>query len=130
MFSASTNAVTLARRLIAQANRMDNALRRGITKIAAAIDKGQTENLRGSNAAAPGTYPVPARSGNLLQSHFFEVEKHNLAFVGNIAKHAIDVHEGLGGNRKHGRRAFLDDAVETVDPQELLAIEIRKEAAR
>ena len=91
------------------------------------VDRYQVENLRGSNAAESGDYPVPSRTGHLLGTHFWDVKSETLAVVGNTAEYAVDIHEGLGSSAPHGRRPFLDDAAEATDAVEIMAVEVRKE---
>lgn len=121
----TTNAGTLARNYAARIRELDAALKRGLQKAAALVDREQVKRLSGSNTAAPGDYPVPARTGNLLGSHFFHVESSRLAIVGNTAQHAVEIHEGRGNSTAHGRRPFLDDAAEAVDIAEPVMAEAR-----
>lgn len=105
---------------------MQSAMTMALRRAANAIDGEQTKRLGGSNTAAPGAYPVPARTGHLHQKTFWDVPRATLAFVGNRATYAHAVHEGLGSNRTHGRRPFLDDAVAAVDWVEPMAIAVRQ----
>lgn len=103
---------------------LKKALKRGLTKAAAKVDRAQVDNLRGG--VEPGDYPVPVRTGDLLGSHFFTVPDYTHAIVGNSSGHAIAIHEGKRSSAPYGRRPFLEDAVEEVDVAETLAIEIRR----
>lgn len=121
----TTNAGALARNYASRIRELDAALKRGLQKAAALVDREQVKRLSGSNAAAPGDYPVPARTGHLLGSHFFRVESSRLAIVGNTAQYAVEIHEGSGNSAKHGRRPFLDDAANAVDIAEPVMAEVR-----
>lgn len=125
----TTNAATLARAYAARLRALDAALERGLKKAAASIDREQVKRLSGSNAAPAGDYPVPARTGHLLQSHFFRVESSRLAIVGNTAQYAVEIHEGRGNSSRHGRRPFLDDAAAAVDAGEIVLGELRQALA-
>ena len=121
------NADQIAEKYRDRTRRLSGAVERGMRRIAAEIDREQVRRLSGGRGASPGSYPVPARTGHLLQSHFFTVESPLLAFVGNTARYAIAVHEGRGSSGPHGRRPFLDDAAASVDAAELMAIDVRRE---
>lgn len=127
MSKITTNADELAKAYQERAAALTPAVARGLLKAAVAVDIAQVENLRGSNADAPGSYPVPARSGHLLGAHFFEVQNEHLAIVGNSAEYALPIHEGQGSSAKYGRRPFLDDAVDKVDPTAIVQAEVSKE---
>lgn len=115
MAGITSNAGNIYRRWEKRRQSLDAARKKGLRNAAAAIDAAQVENLAGSNAAAPGSYAVPNRSGNLMGSHFFQVKSSSMAIVGNKAAYALAIHEGLGSSKVHGRRPFLDDAVESTD---------------
>lgn len=155
MAGVTTNAGELAARYDKRLSRLDAALKRGITRVAVAVDNAQVENLRGGTNA--GDYPIPVRTGTLLGAHFFRVTGIRQAVVGNTASYAGAVHRGVHktiqvsghereaktvfGLRKtvsqqvpqHSRtlaikgRPFLDDAVHSVDAAELMAIDIERE---
>lgn len=127
MLRSRHNADEIAAKYRRRAARLTRGVERGLRRVAARIDAEQAKRLSGSNTARPGSYPVPARTGHLLQSHFFTVASARLAFVGNTARYAIDVHEGRRGSARHGRRAFLDDATAAVDASAEMAIEVRRE---
>lgn len=125
MLRTHNNAAAIAAKYRERAEKLTEAVARGLRRVAAAIDRAQVKNLSG--AGAPGTYPVPARTGHLRQSHFFTVESDVLAFVGNTARYAIDIHEGRSSSSKYGRRPFLDDAAEAVRAVDEFAFEVRRE---
>lgn len=122
--TVKTNASDVARVYGAIEKHIEPALLRGITKAVAAVDKAQVTRLAGSNAAEPGSYPVPARTGHLLGAHFFEVQSSRLAIVGNAAAYAEAIHEGFGSSAVHGRRPFLDDAADAEKPGEIVMAEV------
>lgn len=113
MTDVTTNALKLAQTFRRRIRALDAGLRKGLRNAAIQVDNAQVDLLRGG--VNPGDYPIPVRSGNLLQGHFFDVKSDYLAVVGNTARYALPVHEGLGGHAVHGRRPFLDDAVERED---------------
>lgn len=121
----TSNARQLARRYQQRAERLNGALRKGLTRAAAQVDRAQVENLRGPKGP-PGGYPVPVPTGALLQAHFFNVASYKLAVVGDTAKHAVVVHEGRGSSRPYGRRPFLDDAAASVDTTGIVQAAVRE----
>ena len=127
MINVRTNASQLAAKFRQRAERLGGALKAGLRTVAAQIDRYQVENLRGADSADPGDYPVPARTGHLLGTHFWDVKSETFAVVGNTAEYAVDIHEGRGSSAPHGRRPFLDDAAEAVDGVEIMVVELRKE---
>ncbi|RCX32076.1 hypothetical protein [Thioalbus denitrificans] len=112
----TSNALAIARRWNTRRGQLDGALRRGLRKGAAAVDREQVRNLSGSGADAPGSYPVPVRKGTLRGGHFFQVENARLAIVGNTTVYAARIHD---------ERPFLDDAAEDVDAGEYIRDEMR-----
>lgn len=114
---ADSNAAALARKYRERLQRMDAALRRGLYKAAAAVDREQQKNLSGSAGDPAGAYPVPVRTGNLRRATFINVRGSRLAIVGNTAEYALAIHRN---------RPFLDDAAAAVDAGEIMAIEVRK----
>lgn len=107
------------------------AVAAGLRDVAITVERAAEKNLRGGGSAAPGSYPVPVRTGNLrrsLQSRFDERQ----SMVINSAVYARAIHEGFQpyGNpkaRRIGRRPFLQDAVDSIDATEIMAIRINKE---
>jgi phage gpG-like protein len=107
------------------------AVTAGLRDIAITVERAAAKNLRGGGSAAPGSYPVPIRSRNLrssLQSRFEERQ----SMVINSAVYARAIHEGFQpyGNpkaRRIGRRPYLQDAVDSINPTEIMAIRINKE---
>ena len=118
------NPEQLARDFKKRANGLSKAISTGLRNAAIKVDNEQVNNLRGGSA--PGDYPIPVRSGNLLGSHFFKIKNSVTALVGNTASYALAIHDGKGRHEVYGRRPFLDDAVEAVDVQG----EVRKETSK
>ncbi len=108
-----STAGALANKFYRRARSVEAALKQGLRNAVVKIDNAQIDNLK--SGASPGDYPIPVRTGNLLQGHFFKTIGNLSALVGNTTSYAINVHEGTGANQVHGRRPFLDDAVESVD---------------
>lgn len=125
MTGITSNALAVAGRIQAKLRALDNAVGRGLRKVAATVEREQIKRLGGA-AKTPGVYPVPARTGHLRRETFFEVKTSRFALVGNTATYALAVHEGLGSSKKYGRRPFLEDAVNEVDSNAIMAVEIRK----
>lgn len=124
-----TNASAIADRFRYRVAQLRGGITRGLRKWAAEVDAEQVDLIRGGEN--PGDYPVRVRpagegGGGLLKGHFFKLTSATTAVVGNRSDHAVHVHEGLHGNAVHGRRPFLDDAVQAVDGQAIMAVELRK----
>lgn len=118
MFREQSNADALARRYKKRARKTRGAVRKGLRRIAERIDLEQAKNLRGGDDAAPGSYPVPIRTGNLFQSRFYHVQSDRLAVVGNAAFYAGKIHE---------TRPFLDDAAAAVDELKIMSETLEEE---
>lgn len=114
----TTNANKIARKFRRRAQRLSGTIAKLLLQAAVAIDAKQVDNLSGSNTAAPGSWPVPNRTGNLMGSHFWEVRGSQLAVVGNTAGYAAKIHED---------RPFLDRAVDDVNVLNLFARGIQRE---
>ena len=107
------------------------AVAEGLRDVAITVERAAAANLRGPKSAAPGSYPVPIRSNKLrlsLQSRFGQRE----SMVINSALYARAVHDGFTpyGN-PHARysivpRPYLQDAVDSTDISEVMAIRIDK----
>ena len=116
MTQISTNAKELYAKWLRRKSAMDKARRIGLRSAAIAVDRAQVKNLGGSGDA--GSYPVPVRTGNLRGGHFFDTQRSDFAVIGNTTVYATVVHKD---------RPFLDDAAESVDTVEHMAIAFRKE---
>ncbi len=114
----TTNAGEIARRYKRRADELPRSIRKRLREAAKAVNREALNRLHGGEA--PGDYPVPVRSGNLLQGQDFGVTS-QYAVVFNTSGHAVHIHEGQGSSKPHGRRPFLDDAVETVNPAGMVA---------
>lgn len=129
MFKVSSNAEQLAARNRRRRQAMSTAIREGLHTIVVAVDKAQVKNLSGDKGAAPGSYPVPNRTGNLFRGAFFKVDPRtrNFAVVGNTTKYAAAVHNGRPTNKGPQRpRPFLDDAAKSVPTTKLMAVAIAR----
>lgn len=118
-----TNAAKIAALFRSRAQNLERALRRAWRKIGIEIDRKQADNLRGGEA--PGDYPVPVRTGDLLRERFFDARRADYLIVGNKSAHAVSVHKGLGPNTPYDPREFLTDAINDVPALEILRNEIK-----
>lgn len=114
---------------------LDAGLHKGFKRAALAINTAAEDNLRGAKTAPAWSYPVPARTGNLLGSQNYKVEPGLVAYVFNNATYAGAVHSGRmsswAGRGKHriiygDARPFLDDAVKDNPPELPIRTEIGK----
>lgn len=108
----------LPARMRARSDALDRAIQIFLRDTAAAVDREATRNLSGGGA--PGTYPVPRRTGNLARQQGHSAARRT-AVVWNAAPYAGAVHEGFQpyGNPRASwmpGRPFLTDAVAKVDP--------------
>ena len=131
MINVLTNAKQLAAKWRQRRVALSAAARKGRRNAAIAVDREQEKNLEGGTSA-PGSYPVPVRTGNLRRGAFFDATHSTFAIVGNTAAYAMAIHSGDmttkdGLNYSLKGRPFLDDAAEAVDVVELMAIPIRRE---
>ena len=114
----------LTRSLARQGREIGPALRRFNQRIAALVEQGARKNLTG--AGAPGSYPVPIRTGALRGSLASESDQTS-ATIFATAEYAGAVHVGYRAyGRPNGKvippRPFLADALEQTDiPGELNA---------
>lgn len=116
MIRFTTNAGKIANRLREKLLFMDRAIPDGLQRAAIKINAEALKNLSGNHADAPGSFPVPNRTGNLFRSQNWEMSPdRRSAFVFNAAPYAIEIHEGRDTSAKYGRRPFLDDASNKID---------------
>ena len=112
---------------------LDAGLAKRLKKATVMVNTYAENNLGGSNGAAPCTYPVPARTGNLRRSQQFKLVDPTFSMVFNTAAYAGAIHEGYvsrwAGRGKHvmashARRPFMHDAVDKAAPDMVIANEI------
>ena len=121
-------AIEYARR----ATEVPAAAKRGFRNVLVAIDRAAVKNLSGGGDAAPGSYPVPIRRGNLRRGQGMRQTGDTQGFVFNRTAYANAIHsKGFNayGNPHapfYGPRPFLDDAVESVDILDVYTRPIRK----
>jgi hypothetical protein len=116
MYNIFTNASQLAADLRRRTALMESALDSAFKNSLIEINRAALRKLDGSNTAAPGSYPVPNRTGHLFREQNWEFGgNRRTAFVFNRAVYATDIHEGKVSSARHGRRPFLDDAAASVD---------------
>jgi len=113
----NTNAGLLAKKYIRRGKRFVVGVNRGLFKATHKVNNQAVEYLGGSNDAAPGSWPIPNRTGNLFRAQgatFYG----NAGFIFNTAKYATKIHED---------RPWLDRALEKVDVISTVVDEARKE---
>lgn len=130
MFKVIDNAATIAKHFRRKVQAMRQAVRKGVRNAAIKINRKQIDFLSGNNNAAPGSYPVPNRTGNLMRSAGWAIEPvAPIAYVFNTAGYAVDIHEGTGGSERYQRRPFIDDAAEQVAVIDVMSQPIREALA-
>jgi len=119
-----SNAPNLARRWVARGDAVPDAVARGVRKVVFTVENKAEELLRGAGTAAPGSYPVPVRSGFLRRS-MGATASGGRGLVFNSAEYARAIHDGFRpyGN-KHAKpvpaRPFMDDALAATDIAEIM----------
>lgn len=113
-----TNARQIAERYRRRGAEVPRSIKFWLREAAKAVNRAALDNLRGGEK--PGDYPVPSRTGDLLGSQDFRPAA-TYAVVFNTSGHAVAIHEGRGSSQKYGRRPYLDDAVDAVDPLGMMA---------
>ncbi len=108
------------------------AVAAGLRDVAITVERAAEKNLRGAGSAAPGSYPVPIRTGGGLRSKLQSRFDERQSMVINSAVYARAVHDGFKpyGNphaRAMPRRPYLQDAVDSIDANEIMAIRINKD---
>jgi hypothetical protein len=109
------------------------AVAAGLRDIAITVERAAVKNTGGPGSAAPGSYPVPVRTGGAglrgsIQSRFGARDSMVIA----TAVYARAIHEGFQpyGNpkaRRIGGRPYLQNAIDSIDANEIMAIRINKE---
>lgn len=127
----------LSQRVQALMQALTEALQRGLKKGATAVNDFTRANLSGTRTAAPWSYPVPRRSGNLLRRQQMKVMDTNTAYVFNDAEYAAAIHNGYvsewAGRGKHRMRMkgeprpYLDDGAERAQPLMVIQREVEGE---
>lgn len=123
MIRIGGNASSLAGRYRRRAQALHGALVKGLRRAASLVNRKQIENLSGSNSAAPGSYPVPNRTGNLARGANWAVEpglRDPQGYVFNTTEYARAIHTGEMETKQGAKfairpRPFLDDALDKVD---------------
>lgn len=130
--SITSTAGALARQFQAYARAWDAAVAKGLRDVAITVERGAVKNASGPRSAAPGEYPVPIRSGRLrgsIQSRFGARESMVIATM----EYASAIHNGFtpygnpNAKKSYIGRPFLQDAVDAIDPTEIMLIRINKE---
>ncbi len=126
--SIITNAAKLNALYAKRAALIVKAAGKTANNIAQRAEKLQIENLSGgkrSRRVGGGGMPVPQVTNNLRQSTFSRKAGPTSAVVGNKASYARDVHDGIGANERHGKRPFLQKAVDKAKSDVALLAAIR-----
>ncbi len=125
MSSMSSNARQVAQIFADRAGRWDSALAKGLRRAVVTVEIHATDLLSGSGA--PGSYPVPVRTGNLRRSEGSQIVSKTSGIVFNDAGYARAIHSGeiavgfKGRGRKRVRaRPFHDDALKQARPGEII----------
>jgi hypothetical protein len=133
--SITHTAGQLAKQFQGYAQRWAAAVAKGLRDIAITVERGATKNTSGSGNAAPGSYPVPIRTGTLrrsIQSRFGARD----AMVVAAAQYASAIHNGFtpygnpNARLSYIGRPFLQDAVDAIDANEIMVIRLDKELGR
>lgn len=104
-----------------RAAKLPAAVRRGTRNVLLAVERAAVKRLSGPGSAAPGSYPVPIRTGNLRRSMGVRQDTDMSGYVFNRALYANAIHSGMTPyNNPHAKksyrgRRFLDDAVAATD---------------
>lgn len=121
----TTNAPALARQWTQRGTAVPAAVAVGVRNIVTAVEIEAEKNLRGAGTSAPGSYPVPVRTG-FLRRGLGSTASGNRGLVFNAANYARKIHDGFQpfGNpiaRAVPARAFFDDALAAVDAGSIMA---------
>lgn len=129
MAKVRTNAKRVARTYRTLGEAVADGAKRGIRRAALQVEARASELLTGPGTAAPGAYPVPIRTDRLRSMLGVRVIADRAALVFNRAVHAVPTHDGWT-HRSSGKatagRPFLTDAVEQVNPTEVVTMAIRR----
>jgi hypothetical protein len=120
-----SNSDDVAAAVAKKAAALGPAVQRGTRSALLAVEGAAVKNLSGSNDAAPWTYPVPARTGNLKNARGIAQEG-GTGIITFFADYAWAIHSGRVmqfAGRSHARlvqrapRPFADDAVKSAHPE-------------
>ena len=115
-----SNAGELADEYRKRIQRFAIGVHKGLTVATHKVNRLAISFLGGSNDAAPGSFPIPNRTGNLFRGQGAAVSG-NAGFVFNTAIYAKKIHKD---------RPWLDKAVEASNVVDVMATETRKELFR
>lgn len=130
--SVTSTAGALARQFQAYARAWDAAVAKGLRDVAITVERGAVKNATGGKNDAPGSYPIPTPTGTLrrsIGSRFGARESMVIA----TAEYASAIHNGFtpygnpNARKSYIGRPFLQDAVDAIDPTEIMLIRINKE---
>jgi hypothetical protein len=135
--SITHTASALAKQFQRYAQRWDAAVAKGLRDIAITVERGAVKNTGGPGSAAPGSYPVPVRTGGAglrgsIQSRFSARDSMVIA----TAEYASAIHNGFtpygnpNARLSYIGRPFLQDAVDAIDANEIMVIRLDKELGR
>lgn len=127
-----SSAEQIARLYTQRAAQLGPAVTRGIRRAIVAANREASIRTSGSGEAAPGSYPIPIRVGHLNRSGGARMLGDFAGLVFNRAYYANAIHNK--GFRAYGNpkapfykpRPWLQDAIEHVDPVEIIGAEVRK----
>lgn len=132
----SDNSEQVAAAVAKKAAALPAAVERGTRSGLLAVEADAVKNLSGSNASAPYSYPVPARTANLRNARSVAQPQPGTGIITFFADYAWAVHSGnvtefagRGKTRKVARlpRPYADDAVKSAHPETYI-IDAVKEA--
>jgi len=115
-----------------RAQRLTAALRRGMKRALLLVEKDASQRLSGSGSSTPGAYPIPVRSGNLRRGLGVRRLGDTSGLVFNRSNYARAVHStgfhAYGNERApfYEPRPFLSDAIEAVNPTDVVRAELAK----
>lgn len=125
-FGITSNAVSVLRNLLGFKSDIQQSIKAVLLRSSIKSNNNAVELLSG-HADNTGGYPVPVVSGYLrrMQTFIGPGESKNIPNVGvvrtgnnefalaNGSLYALTVHDGLGTNSKHGKRPFMQDAIDS-----------------
>lgn len=124
-----TNAPQIGDTIQRKADALAGAVSSGMRSALLATEAAAVKLLSGSNGAAPWSYPVPARTGNLKNARLVSQPSPGVGVIAFFADYAWAIHSGVvnqwagrGKTRQAQRtpRPFADDAVRQANPASYL----------